>query len=228
MMARRVSVILLFALSLGCSSREADVQQFIAARDLHQRNWDSLWRLMEPGSTGQASLDSVLKFNSDWVREHEPQLRRIVGSLQMAGLTDSAKMLIGVQSGPYDNTNAPDGFLYRTTDSVNVFVSDTAIVRRWLGAMDTSTMYVGMFLVEAAPERCFRLSPTSPTKHVLNAMAIEDAQDRLPDGCQADAVAVSILVGHRVIAAQRYIQPTADSGRLAAIAQALVDRLPDR
>jgi hypothetical protein len=192
-MAKCGRLALLFVLTLGGSSREADVQQFVAARDLHQQKWDSLWRLMEqPGSTGRVSFDSVLKLNNDWVREHGPQLGRIVEPLRMAGLADSGRMLIGAQSGPLDNTDAPDGFLYRTTDSVEVFVSDTAIVRRWLGGMDTSMMYLGMFVVEAGPERCVRLRPTTTTKHVLNAMAI------------------------------------ADSARLAAIAQALLDRLPNR
>ena len=62
-------------------------------------------------------------------------------------------------------------------------------------------------------------------------MAIEYSQDRMPGECRTNSIAVSILLGHRIIAAQRELIPdsiAADPKRVAALAQSFVDRLPDR
>jgi hypothetical protein len=53
----------------------------------------------------------------------------------------------------------------------------------------------------------------------------------MPGECRTNSIAVSILVGHRIIAAQRELIPdsiAADPKRVAAMAQSFVDRLPDR
>jgi hypothetical protein len=230
--ARWIAASLLVA--LACTSPERDVQKYIAAREAHQKVFDSV---------AKKSYDEALKLNAAWVRAHEADLRRIVGPFSMAGLTDSVKMHIGSASGPYDFTTSTEGFVYYTTDSIEVFVSDTAFVRAWSGErsndpkshtieglMADPLQYVGMFSVEAAPMLCAKI-PIQSAKHVLSAMAIEYSQDRMPGECRTNSIAVSILLGHRIIAAQRELIPdsiAADPKRVAAMAQSFVDRLPDR
>jgi hypothetical protein len=223
----------LFGIVTACAHDDADVNEYIGSRIAHQHAFDSLWR---------RSMAEAMKLDHAWVREHETQLRRIIGPLEMAGLTDSVTMHIGAMSGPYDNTTATDGFVYRTTDSVEVFVTDTAVFRAYVrGASADSTAwsiaavlrepsaFSDMFAAEAGARRCADLAVTSATRRVYSAMLIEYSQDPYP-ACTPNTIAVSTGAGHRVFAAQTRIPADAimDRQRMEAIARTLIDRLPDR
>jgi uncharacterized protein (TIGR03067 family) len=96
------SALLLTALSTANGqAREQRIKEYIAARAVYQRTFDSLWKV----SPGEA---------------------RVIDPPRMAGLTDTGTIKIGSMAGAYENEALPDAIVYQTVDGVDVIVSDTS------------------------------------------------------------------------------------------------------
>ena len=216
------------AFAASCNSRDDDIARYIAARGAHQRLSDSLW--------AKHSMDSALNANDAFVDAYRPLLRRIVGSLEMDGLSDSVDVHIGTQ-GVYDNDALPDGFLYRTTDSVAVFVTDTALFNAWgaqvlnnrsgVSALLSQDFIWGVvFAIGAGSYDCGEIPGV---RGAMQAKLIEYSQDKMP-GCNPDRIVVTVIDGRRLYAAQRKMPDSvrSDARRVTALAQSIVDRLPGR
>jgi hypothetical protein len=213
--------------------QDAELSQYMAARQVYQRTVDSLVKV---------KFEKAIDYHRVWVTEQGPRLRQLSGRLEMPGLTDSVKLNIGSFSGNYDNDALPDGLVYRTRDSVDVFVTDTAIFGAWARSapgygtrgptgdvLKDAYTFSEIFDTGAHGYQCGEVPAASRTKHVYGAMLVEYSQDQ-DAVCSPEWLIVSVRAGRRLIVAQQPVPESAraDKARLAAMAQALVDRLPDR
>lgn len=214
-------------------AQDSDLARYLTARAAYHRTFDSLWK---------ADPQKAMDYDRKWVAEQGPRLRRLSGTLAIGGLTDSVKLNIGSMSGIYETDALVDGLQYRTRDSVTVFVTDSAIFSAWAHSargygprgriedvLKDAYTFTEVFDVGAHGYRCGDVPVTSTTKHVFGAMLVEYSQDQ--DGvCSPEWLTVSVRAGRRIIVAEQAIPSAAqsDRARLAAMAQALVNRLPDR
>lgn len=133
----------------------------------------------------------------------------------------------------YDNTPLPDGLRYRTTDSLDVFVTDTALLNAY-GAQELKVtgvssllshdfMYSQLLGIDAGSYDC---GEVPGVRGALTARLIEYSQDKSLD-CEPEYVAVTVLSGRRLLATQKRIPDStrANPQRTTALAQSLVDRL---
>ena len=203
------SVLLVACVTAGCRSRDREIGEYIATRAVYQKAFDSLYPV---------NFDSAAKLDAAWVRDATPKVRRLVGPLTMEGLADTGSIRIGTMAGPYDLSSSPEGIRYVTPDSVDVFVSDTALFHAWAsqtgGRYETiddvigslSTVLAG-FAIEAAPYVHAVLPVEAKGKRKVNAVFVHFAQDDCPQ-CSPNTIVVSMLAGERLFVAQQEVRDT--------------------
>jgi hypothetical protein len=191
---------------------------------------DSLWT---------KSPDAAMKADGNFVTRFGPQLADIAGPLQFTVPVDSTRTQIGSMQAFSENTPLADGVMYKLRDGTKVFVTDTTVFRAWAhqtgktrdadDLLKAGSVIGEIFDTNAASYRCGFIPVNPHGKDLVTALMIEYAQDKLP-GCTMDAVVVAMRLDHRLVIARRMLPSgTKPNASLAAsIAQALLDRLPDR
>ena len=209
------SALLLAALSTaGAQSREQRIKEYIAAREVYQRSFDSLWRDSE---LRRVMPSEAMAVDSAWVRQQTPILRQLIEPLRMPGLADTGTIRIGAMQGAYDNDPVPDAIVYRTSDGVDIIASDTALLYAWAvqtrngrflnldSVLVSEHMLASGFVTGAAVSRYVDLAPLlSPGKRVVKAVLVNYAQDDCPQ-CSPRTLLVAIRAGRRVLIAQQEI-----------------------
>jgi hypothetical protein len=221
---------LLVALAAPAAAQRGDVLAYITARADYQRTMDSLW---------SKSSDAAMKVDGNFVTRFGPLLTGIAGTLQFPMPVDSTKTQIGSMQGFSENNALADGVIHTLKDGTKVFVTDTTVFRAWAqqtgksgdidGLLKSGSAIGQIFDTNAASYRCGFIPVNPRGRDLVTALMIEYAQDKLP-GCTMDGVIVAVRLDHRLIVARRMLPAgTKPNASLAtSIAQALLDRLPDR
>jgi hypothetical protein len=211
-------------------AQSGEVIAYISARADYQKAFDALWK---------TSAEGASKADAAFVVRYEPLLRSLVGPIEIGGGIDSTIARLGSMHGVYENNPAPDGILYRLKDRTQAFATDTAVFRAWAvqtgKSGDTDELLksgaVPSWIFDAATpsHRCGYAAVNPRGRQLISALIVEYSQDK-GDQCSMDAIVVSVVVGGRLMIIQRRLpQGTKPNPSLAAsIAQALVDRLPER
>jgi hypothetical protein len=230
-MPNPIRILLLLVLSAASAgAQRSDVLAYISARADYQRSMDTLW---------SKSADAAMRLDGAFVDRYRPQLEGIVGTMQFALPVDSSRTQIGSMQGYSENNPLADGIMYRLRDGTSVFATDTTIFHAWAtqtrrdedpaDLLKAGSVIGAIFDRDAATYRCGFVPVNWRGRNVVTALMIEYSQDKGP-ACFMDAIVVAVEADHRLILAVRMLpRGTKPNASLASsIAQALLDRIPDR